>query len=268
VPKISTTSPDINSISKEIEGKIQTKIPWVREKSGYINYSSATEKSYTSNFNIITTLSIKYVLKLAIIKVSSIYELQFSLYSIDKTLLVKGKKIKEDRIEWENSTYIVKKESNGTYSNIDEILIDIKEEIKFYFEKDEFRPRIYIDQQSFGPEDASDLIQVNNFCKWLEKSIASSPYDKKLNYIIYYKNKKIYPDKASMTLYGEFIPIEHDHSRVNVVLKIKSDGEEYERPSVKIFVDDFNQGKYLNESEYKQKVVNNVYELLDTGDNE
>lgn len=267
-PKISTTSPDIINISKQIEGNIQSKILWVKEKSGYINYTSNTEKSNTSNYNTITTLSIRYVLKLAIVKVSAVYELQFSFYSIDKAKLVKGKKIEEERIEWENSTYIVKKESNGSYSNINEILIDINEEINFYFKYGKFRPRIYIDQQLFGPEDASNIIQVNNFCKWLEKTIQNSPYDKKYNYIIYYKNKKIYPDKASVSLYGEFIPIEHDDSRVNVVLKIKSDGEEYERPSVKIFIDDFNQGKYLNENEYKQKVVNNVYDLLDTGNNE
>jgi hypothetical protein len=260
--------PEINKISDEIASKIQAKIPSVVKIMGPLNYNANTDKSNTENFELINSSSIKYVLRLAnVIKRGSVYELYFSFSSVDIARQVKGKKIEEVPIKWDNSIYIVTREMNNTFSNIEDILSDINEEVNFYLKYDNFRPRIYIDQKLFGPDETSNIIQFNNFCNWLEKTIQNTANEKKYNYVIYYKNKKIYPDKASFSIYGEFEPIQNDESRINVILKIKTNEGDFQRQPVKIYIDDFNTGNYANEKDYKQKVVTYIYELCATSNN-
>jgi hypothetical protein len=256
--------PEINTISTEINSKIQSKIPLIKCTLGYLDYSN----EHLSNYNTITSLSLNYVLRLSnVVKRGSLYELSFSFASIDIAKQVKGKKIEENPIKWDNSIYITSKETNNTFSNIDEILEDIRNEIDYYLKNQYFRPRIYIDPKLFGPNETSSIIEFNNFCNWLEKTMQNTSNENKYNYVIYYKNKKIYPDKASVMLYGQFEPIQDDESRINVVLKIKTNESVFQRQPVKIYIDDFNTGNYTNENVYKQKVVTYIYELCATGSN-
>lgn len=256
--------PEINNISTEINNKVQAKIPLIKCSLGFLDYSN----EHLSNYNTISSLSLKYVLRLSnVVKRGSLYELSFSFSAIDISKQVKGNKIVEDPIKWENSVYIVTKETNNTFSNIDEILNDIRVEIDFYLNEGYFRPRIYIDPTLFGPNETSSIIQFNNFCNWLEKTMQNTANEERYNYVIYFKNKKIYPNKASVLLYGEFEPIQHDEARINVILKIKKSEGDFERQPVKIYIDDFNTGNYTNENDYKQKVVTYIYELCATGSN-
>jgi hypothetical protein len=256
--------PEINAISTEINKKIQAKIPLIKYTLGYLDYSN----EHLSNYNTIKSLSLNYVLRLSnVVKRGSLYELSFSFASIDIDKQVKGKKIEEDPITWDNSIYITSKEANNTFSNIDEILEDIRNEIDFYLKNRYFRPRIYIDPKLFGPDETSSIIEFNNFCNWLEKTMQTTANEKKYNYVIYFRNKKIYPDKASLKLYGQFVPIQDDEARINVILKIQKNDNTFQRQPVKIYIDDFNTGNYTNEDAYKQKVVTYIYELCATESN-
>ncbi len=245
-----------SNIAQEIENKITNKIPYVKQKVSFRTYSDPDGQNICNSK--ITASSVKYMLKLDNIKniaASPSYELEFSLNKISRDNLPAGKLFTEEEIPWENSTFIVKK--NGELSKeIDEILTDLKNEIEYYFKNEIFRSRIYINPDDFKPAE-EDFYTA--FSDWLEKELNEAENSKPSKYIIYYDSRP-YPQNNAFILIGKFTdPV---NKIASVEFTILKDGKPYKVKPVNINVEDFEYGSYEHDAEYKQAVINKIYELL------
>ena len=245
------TGHDSFKIDKEIKKNIKSKIPGVKGDIGYISYTENPGDCYSK----IVASSIKYLLKLEMITRSG--ELQFALSEVDMTGLPSGE-FRENDITWENATYLVGKMNFST--QIESILVDINDQLEYYFENKEFRPRIFINPEKFEP---ADKLFTVNLIDWLEEKINISERSDKFNYILYFDDRP-YPKDASCVLYGKFISPDDGRTEVEFII-LKNQKSSKTRP-IEIYVDDFEHNEFNNEDKYKKKVIDEIYKMLSRSD--
>jgi hypothetical protein len=170
-------------------------------------------------------------------------------------------------VEWENPEYIVEKSIGKPPENVSEVLNDINTEISFYLANKTsvgaFRHRIFIDRERFHPPDAEDKIQFDIFCDWLEETLNDTSEIKKYRFNYYDADKEIYPDSASILVYGNFIPESSQESTIEVYLIVqKGSKTRKENPPVTIWISDFMDETFENERDYKPTIVSDINDLI------
>jgi hypothetical protein len=205
-------------ILKKIRDNIKTEIPLVIETIEYSNYTSDLMKA--TNQKTIKLKNIRFVLKVDDIKreLPDKYVVSFSFYTID------ANNLEETPVLWDNATYIAEYKNKIPYG-IPDILKDINKEITYFLnnnkEINKFRPRIYVEKNSFDPTTAKGAVGLSFFnCLTRTQSKNATGIN---NYILYTK-KNIYPENASYELYGTFI--QYDLGPIKVELMLRN-GEDY-----------------------------------------
>ena len=256
------TDPSIEQISVSLSGNVINNVDRVKAVMEFSNYFNRSGPNIERIQTKVRDFQIKYVLKIDnIIKTGPIkYEVFFSFYKIDAEL-------KETPVIWDNSSYLVEKKTGQPPSNISEILKDLNNEINFYLNNQtiitEFRPRIYINRDKFTPSSAEEKIQFDIFCDWLEQTLNenSSVITNRYNY--YDDDKEIYPDSASIILYGKFTDIPSNDSTIDVELIIKKGNRtRRENPAVTIYITDFENDNFSDNTPYEQRFKNDILNML------
>ncbi len=251
LPKMSPTS---TVIASGFEKNIVNKITNVKSKVGYATYTDANEGRKIC-YNKIRASSINYLLKLdKITEANSVYQLDFSLSKVNDDN-AGDRLFEEEDVAWQNSSFLIKRNANVA-NEIDEILNDLNAEIKYYFENEKFRSRIYIDPQGFEPKEEEFYAA---FIDWLENEMGLAENEKHPGYIIYYDNKP-YPQNAPYVLYGKFTPEDQKWSAVQFYLIY--DSKTQKSRAVRINVEDFEYGEPEHAEQYKKEVMNKIYDLL------
>jgi len=251
LPKMSPTS---NVISSGFEKKVIEKITNVKSKVGYATYTDANEGRKIC-YSKIRASSIKYLLKLdKITEVNSTFQLDFSLSKVNEDNS-NGRFFEEEDIPWQNSTFLIKKNTKIS-DEIDDILIDINEEIEYYFQNEKFRSRVFINPLVFEPGNK----EFNTaFIDWLENEMDVTEHEKQAAYIIYYDNKP-YPQDAPFVLFGKFADEEQNWAEVQFYLVYESKTQKSR--AVRINVEGFEYGEAKDADKYRKEVINKIYDLL------
>lgn len=251
LPKRSLTA---NTVSSVFEKTIVDKVTHVKTKVGYATYTDKEEGRQIC-YSKIRGASIKYLLKLdEISDVNSSFKLKFSLskVNVDNS---RGNLFEEDVITWPNSTFLIKKNAKIS-KEINDILLDLNDEIVYYFENEKFRSRIFINPDDFLPGNAEFY---TDFIDWLQIEMNTAEHEKRDAYIVYYDNKP-YPKNADYVLYGKFSA--EDQAWSDVQFYILYNSKTLKSRAVRINVEDFEYGGHENSSQYKKEVVNKIYSLL------